>query len=170
MKNITLKSMTRELCHELFRHFEADPAVFRKDQAFRQYRYSQSGCDSYYDRQIALGRIYLAIMLNDRIIGEIILKNIDREQSSCRLSIHLVSDSVKNRGYGTAAEILALEYAFTVEGMNCVYADALRENKRSIRVLEKAGFKKTGQDEIYSYYVCAAPNDGKGPEPSGNPS
>lgn len=99
MKNITLKSMTRELCHELFRHFEADPAVFRKDQAYRQYQYMKSGCDSYYERQKALGRIHLAIMLNDRPIGEIILKNIDREQSSCRLSIHLMNDSV-NAGVG----------------------------------------------------------------------
>jgi len=100
----------------------------------------------------------MAIMLEDAPIGEIILKNTDREQSSCHLSIHLVSDSVKNKGYGTAAEILALEYAFTIEGMKYVYANALRENKRSRHVLKKAGFEMIGQDEIYCYYVCTAPN------------
>lgn len=156
-KNITLKPMTRTLCHRLFQNFRSDPDVFRDDQPVTEYRYTPEGCNAYYDRQKALDRIHLGIMLQDQIIGEIILKNIDHEQASCRLSIHLMNDSVKNRGFGTAAEILALEFAFAKEQIKTVYADALVKNTRSRHVLEKAGFRETGNDGTYSYYVCARP-------------
>ena len=39
------------------------------------------------------------------------------------------NDSFKNRGYGTQAEMLTLEYAFTALNMKAVFADAIHKNK-----------------------------------------
>ena len=66
--------------------------------------------------------------------------NLDSEKGYCTLSIHMKNNSVKNRGFGTQAEILALEYAFGSLGMETVFADAVHKNKRSQHVLEKVGF------------------------------
>ena len=65
-----------------------------------------------------------------------------------------MNDSVKNKGYGTRAEILALEYVFDVLEIETVYADTILKNKRSQHVLEKVGFVKYRQDKSYCYYRC----------------
>ena len=73
---------------------------------------------------------------------------------SCVMSIHLQNDSVKNRGFGTQAEVLALQYAFHEMKMETVCADAIKKNQRSWHVLEKVGFRITHQDDgfVYSRY------------------
>ena len=68
------------------------------------------------------------------------------------MSIHLQNDAVKNKGYGTSAEKLALEYSVKVLGMKTVLADALIKNKRSQHVLEKVGFHFVRKDEMFCYY------------------
>lgn len=69
----------------------------------------------------------------------------------------MINDSYKNKGYGTAAERLILEYAFRELEMQTVFADALIGNQRSQRVLEKVGFIKTHQDDQFVYYRCDRP-------------
>ena len=64
------------------------------------------------------------------------------------------NDSVKNKGYGTQAEILALQYAFKEMKLNTVYAEAIHKNKRSQHVLKKVGFVETHQDNTFIYYRC----------------
>ena len=87
-------------------------------------------------------------------IGELQLKRIDRQNKECTLSIHLQNDEVKGRGYGAAAERLALEYAFTVMGMAAVNADAVVKNTRSQHVLEKVGFKFVREENGFRFYRC----------------
>lgn len=94
------------------------------------------------------------MMLQDAPIGEVILKNVDEAGRSCVMSIHLQNDSVKNRGFGTQAEVLALQYAFREMKLETVYADAIKKNQRSRHVLEKVGFKMTHIDEAFTYYRC----------------
>ena len=86
--------------------------------------------------------MHLAIMHGIVPVGEVILKNIDPNQRCCTLGIHLRNDSAKNKGYGTAAEILALQYAFHKLQCETVYEDAIHKNLRSQHVLEKVGFVK----------------------------
>ena len=74
--------------------------------------------------------MHLAIMHGIVPVGEVTLKNIDPNQRCCTLRINLRNDSVKNKGSGTAAEILALQYAFHKLRCETVYADA------SIRICE----------------------------------
>lgn len=152
--NIRLCHMTKELARQYFRNFQMDPMLFTDDSQFRPYVYNQADCDARVDRYAQLSRIYLAVMLDEEPVGEIVLKNIDSEQHHCTLGICLVSDTYKNRGIGTKAEILTLEYAFNELGMETVYADSIHRNKRSRHVLEKVGFRETGRDDAFVYYRC----------------
>ena len=154
MTNICLCSMSRELCREYFDGFTNDPMVYENQEEYKPYVYDQDHCDRYWQRQKDLGRIHLAIMLGSQVIGEIILKNVDPVAMHCTLSIHLKNDTVKNKGYGTTAEILALDYSFEILKMKTVFADALRKNQRSHRVLAKAGFAKIHEDDTFIYYKC----------------
>ena len=144
--------MTRALVHCYYRHFTNDPDIFLDSQPFVPYQYSVEHCDAYWEKQRSRNRVHLAVMLEDRPIGEILLKHIDKENRTCTLSIHLQNDAVKNKGYGTSAEKLALEYSVKVLGMKTVLADALIKNKRSQHVLEKVGFHFVRKDEMFCYY------------------
>ena len=99
-----------------------------------------------------MDRVDYLIMLGEAPVGEIALKHIDSEKKTCELSIHLQNDSVKNRGYGTRAEQLAVDHAFRVTGMKEIRADAVLKNKRSQHVLERVGFRETGRDDLFVHY------------------
>lgn len=152
--NICLSNMTNPLMHSFFRGFTNDPDVFEDEARFREFQYSPERADQYWCRQRERNRVHLAVMLENEPIGEVILKHIDPERKSCTLSIHMKNDSVKNCGYGTQAEILALRYAFCDLDMKTVFADALIKNTRSRHVLIKVGFREISQNEAYCYYRC----------------
>lgn len=152
MDGITLKEMTKELCRELFRGYEYDPMIFADMSTFKPYEYSEEKADAHFEKQNAPDRKSFAIMLNDEAIGEVYFKHIDRDNGTCELGIGIKNDSFKNCGYGTAAENLAIEYAFVKVNMNAVLADTIHKNERSAHVLEKAGFHFVSKDEMFRYY------------------
>ena len=152
--NIRLCKMTKTLNRIYFRKFEYDPDLFDDMSEFQPYSYDRAKCDAYWYRQQNLGRVHLAIVCGIVPIGEVILKNIDRTNRCCTLSIHLRNDSVKNRGYGTEAEIQALRFAFKKLQCSTVYADTILKNVRSQHVLEKVGFQETHRDDSFVYYRC----------------
>ena len=155
--DITLTPMTRPLCHALYRGFENDPGTFMDMTRFAPYEYTPEKADRYFEEQQAPDRIVFMIMEDGGPVGEVKLKYIDRETKQCSLGIHLQNDRAKNRGIGTAAERLALDYAFDVLGMETVNADAVLKNKRSQHVLEKVGFTFVREDDTFRYYVCKRP-------------
>ena len=155
---ITLAPLTRELCHTLFRRWENDPAVYEEEAAFTPYIYDPAETDRYWESRQVPDRVMFAVTLSGEPIGEVQLKRIDRAAGECTLSIHLRSNDAKDRGYGTVAEKLALEYAFEELGMRAVNADALVKNTRSQRVLEKAGFRFLQEENGFRYYRCACPS------------
>lgn len=151
---ITLKPMTIELCHAFYKEFVLDLSLFKDPSQYKPYIYSETDCNAYYERHQRLGRIHLAVMLQDAPIGEIVLKNIDPECRCCTMGITMINDNVKGKGYGTAAEMLTLKYAFEQLGMDTVYADSLMGNQRSQHVLEKVGFTEFSRDDTFVYYSC----------------
>ena len=152
--NVYLCKMTEPLLQQFFQGFANDPDLFSDMNHFTAYTYSETAVNERWERQRQLRRIHLAVMLEQEPIGEVILKNLDSEKGYCTLSIHMKNNSVKNRGFGTQAEILALEYAFGSLGMETVFADAVHKNKRSQHVLEKVGFQKIREDMQFVYYRC----------------
>lgn len=154
MEEIALQIMTREQCHELYKDWENDPAIYMNPSSFHKYHYDAAAVDRYYDAKQSPSRVLFAIVKDGRTIGELHLKYIDRAQKECTLSIHMQNDAVKGKGYGTKAEQLALAYAFTVIGMNAVCADAVLRNIRSQHVLEKVGFTFEREKNGFRYYRC----------------
>ena len=153
-KEISLCIMTRELCHELYKSWENDPAIYMEMDLFAPYQYNETAVNRYFDSRQNPSRILFAIMRDGRPIGELQLKQIDPESKECTLSIHMQNDTVKGLGYGTYAEKLALKYAFDVLGMAVVNADTVVKNTRSQHVLEKIGFQLIGERDGFKYYRC----------------
>lgn len=154
MDELTLRIMTRDLCHRYFQEFQVDMDLFADKSKYQPYVYDRTECNTYFDRYVRLGRVHMAIMLGEEPIGELILKNIDKAKGACEMGISMKTDSFKNQGYGTRAEILALEYAFFELKMETVCADALLKNTRSQHVLKKIGFLETHRDDRFVYFRC----------------
>ena len=151
---ISLTPMTIELARQYYSEFVMDPDLFLDPKDYKPYVYSPESSDERVQRYAALGRIFLAVTLDGKPIGEVVLKQIDHGQKCCTMGISLVNDRYKNQGFGTAAEKLTLRYAFEQVGMETVYADAVITNLRSRHVLEKAGFHETHTDGKFAYYRC----------------
>lgn len=147
---ISIKPVTREMCHAFYKGFQNDPAIGH----YYEYVYSAEVADSYFDANSVPDRKMFAIMVDDQIVGECKLKNIDFVKRECSMGIHLQNDAVKGKGYGTQAERLILRYAFEELGMVAVNADAAQKNTRSQHVLEKVGFRYTHEDDTFKYYRC----------------
>ena len=153
MQTIQLKAMTRELCHELYRHWTNDASIYMDMRLFRPYVYNETAINRYFDaKENDASRRLFAIMLGNRVIGELQLKRIDHGKKECTLSIHMQNDTVKGNGYGTQAEYLAVKFAFDELGMTAVNADTIIKNTRSQHVLEKVGFRRIGEDGAFRYY------------------
>lgn len=150
---IVLHEVTRELLHAYYRGFDSDPDIFMDMSKFFTYQYDPEKIDAFWAaRQPKPDRREFLILADDTVVGELCLKHIDFEKKECELSIHLQNDAVKNKGYGTQAEKLAVRYAFEELGMETVLADAVLKNTRSQHVLEKVGFQFIRQDEMFKYY------------------
>ena len=147
---VSLKPMTRQMCHEFYKGFRNDPAIGH----YYEYVYTPEIADRYFETNSVADRKLFAIMIGDRIVGECKLKDIDLQKRECRMGIHLQNDAVKEKGYGTQAERLILQYAFEELGMLAVNADAALKNTRSQHVLEKVGFRYTHEDDNFKYYRC----------------
>ena len=149
--NIRLAPMTAEMYHDYLKEYENDPDLYLDKSRYEPYSYIKEKVDRYIQRQIDLKRIPLAIMCGDDIVGEIIIKNIE-EHRSATLSISLKNASYKDRGFGTQAEKLAIDYVFNELDIPVLYADTILTNTRSQHVLEKVGFTFIREDGQFKYY------------------
>ena len=152
MKEISLCLMTRELCHQFFREYEMDPAVYPDESEFQPYVYSEETADSYFDRKQVPGRLELVAIMDGHTIGSVQLKNIDEEKRECEFGFHMQNNSFKGLGYGTKIARLALEYAFENLDVDAVYAYTILKNTRSQHVLDKVGFKYINEEDGFKYY------------------
>ena len=150
---LRLVPSTKELTRAFYRVFAHDPALFEDESRLVPYVYDEAAVDAKFEeRQKRVNNSPYFILLGDEVIGELVLKNLDEKEKSCELGICLVNDSVKNKGYGTAAERLALEKAFDELGLETVLADCLLKNTRSQHVLQKLGFRFVSEDGHFKYY------------------
>ncbi len=148
---VYLKEMSSEMYHEFFRQYENDIDLYYDKSEYEPYCYSKERVEKYMKRVQEKKRVPLAIMYGDEIIGEILFKNI-KEKRCATLSVVLINSDWKNRGLGTRAELLAVDYAFTQLGVKDLYADTVLTNTRSQHVLEKVGFKLIKEENNFRFY------------------
>lgn len=147
-KTIELREYSEKACHDFFKNYVEDPIL-----SSRHFTYDVNKVAHYYQLKSSdKNRIIFGIYLENTIIGEIQLKAIDLNEKCGTLSIILVNDSVKGKGYGTKAESLIIEYAFNELRLNKIYADTTLANVVSQHILLKLGFKHIKDDQGMRYY------------------
>lgn len=148
---ITLKPMTTQMYHTFFKEYQNDPDLYLDPEDFFEYRYEEAKVDAYIQRQHQLNRLPFAIMHGEEIVGE--LKLYDIQPHTCAtLGITMKQQQFKDRGFGTQAEILAIQYVFRELDIPVLYADSILTNTRSQHVLEKVGFRFLYEDEQRRHY------------------
>ncbi len=80
----------------------------------------------------------------DRPVGRCLLFAIDTVNRSAMLGIVIGEKSAWNRGLGTEATRLLLDYAFNLLNLHSVMLGTFEFNRRAIRTYEKAGFQRIG--------------------------
>ena len=150
-RGVYLQPMTAEMYHAYFREYQNDPDLFLDKSAYRPYVYDEDAVNRYIQRQIDLRRRVFAIMFDGEMVGELIIKNIV-QQESATLGLAMRNAKYKDRGFGTKAEQLAIEYVFHELDIPVLYADAILTNTRSQHVLEKVGFRLIREEGDFRYY------------------
>ena len=104
--------------------------------------------------------------ISNEIIGFCGFKNIDYLNQTAGVGITLGNKNFWNKGYGTEALSLLLNYGFTALNIHNIFLTVLSNNNRAIKCYEKIGFKKIGSrreslmrnrqknDEIYMDILC----------------
>ena len=141
---IKLALMTAEMYRSYFRKYENDPDLYLPGQEYIPYEYSDEKVEKYIRRQQDLKRVPLAILYDDEIVGEIVIKDIEQHKSAA-MSICLKNAQYKGSG-------LAVQYVFDHLDIPTLYADTIQTNTRSQHVLEKAGFSLIREDQDFKYY------------------
>ena len=149
--------MTPEMYHEFFREYQNDMDLYLDKNEFFEYVYDKSKVDAYIQRQIDLKRLPFAIMLGNDIVGELKIYDIEVCKSAT-LGITMKNKNYKDRGFGTRAEQLAIEYVFYELDIPMLYADSVLTNTRSQHVLEKVGFRFIYEDEQRKHYKLTRAN------------
>jgi ribosomal-protein-alanine N-acetyltransferase len=81
----------------------------------------------------------------DAIIGRIALGNVVRGAWRNATLGYWIAETAGGRGHGTTAARLICEFAFRHAGLHRVQPAVIPRNVRSIRVVEKAGFRREGR-------------------------
>jgi len=99
--------------------------------------------------------IHLAIEETETgdFVGLVSLKNISWIDRNAEFAIVLVSEDKTGKGYGKAATIAIIEYAFTTLNLHRIYLSVLSSNIRAKTLYEKVGFKQEGLWREHAYMM-----------------
>ena len=91
-------------------------------------------------------KVYLSIikLSNDELIGNISLMNIDHINKTATLGIMIGKNDEREKGYGTEAINLLLDYAFNHLNLNNIMLEVLDTNERAKKCYLKCDFKELG--------------------------
>lgn len=86
---------------------------------------------------------------SDRLIGRVALTAFARGVFQNANIGYFMAQDQNGKGYMTAAVRMSVDHAFRSLGLHRVQAGVMPRNLRSLRVLEKAGFRREGLAERY---------------------
>lgn len=81
----------------------------------------------------------------DKLIGTVGLERIDRTNRTAMLGIFIGDKEYLNKGYGTEAIRLLLDYGFNYMNLHSIKLHLMSYNERALRCYKKCGFKETGR-------------------------
>lgn len=82
---------------------------------------------------------------SDKLIGNIGLKDINHLHRTATLGIFIGDKECRNKGYGTDAIKLLLDYGFNYLNLKNIKLDVFEFNQRAKACYEKCGFKEYGR-------------------------
>lgn len=89
---------------------------------------------------------FMIVRLEDDVaIGTISLENINNINRRATLGIFIGDKSGRNKGYGTEAIRLILDYGFNYLNLNNIKLDLMEFNERALACYKKCGFKEYGR-------------------------
>ena len=94
------------------------------------------------DNEIVL---FIVRLEDDKLMGSIGLHSIDNINKSATLGIFIGEESGRNKGYGTEAVRLILDYGFNYLNLNNIKLDVMEFNDMAIVCYKKCGFKEYGR-------------------------
>lgn len=87
----------------------------------------------------------IVVKETDEMIGTISIENINHINREGTLGIFIGNKKYQNRGYGTEAIHLILEYGFRYLNLNNINLDVMEFNERAIACYKKCGFQEMGR-------------------------
>ena len=101
--------------------------------------------DAWYERLRIDPKIWLkAVLAGERLIGCASVESIDEKNRKCELGLIIGEADCWGAGVGRMVFREMLRYAFEDLGMHRVWAAVARGNRRSIRLVNRAGFVQEG--------------------------
>lgn len=88
---------------------------------------------------------FIVRLEDDEVIGTIGLHEINNIDRTSTLGIFIGDKSGRNKGYGTEAIRLILEYGFKYLNLNNIDLDVFSFNERAIACYKRCGFKEYGR-------------------------
>ncbi|OLS21780.1 MAG: Spermidine N(1)-acetyltransferase [Candidatus Thorarchaeota archaeon AB_25] len=92
------------------------------------------------------GHLYLAVEEKGtkEFLGVARIEDLRLPHNRGEVGISIYNPEKRGKGYGTDAMLVLLGVGFEILGLNSIYLDTMEDNKRSIEVYEKIGFKRVG--------------------------
>ena len=88
---------------------------------------------------------FIVRLEDDKLIGTIGLHDIDHINRRATFGIFIGDKNVRNKGYGTEAIRLILEYGFRYLNLNNINLCLMEFNERALACYKKCGFKEYGR-------------------------
>lgn len=82
---------------------------------------------------------------NDKMVGTVSIENIDHLNRCGTLGVFIGDKDYRDKGYGTEAIRLILEYGFKYLNLKNINLDLVAVNTRAYRCYQKCGFKEYGR-------------------------
>lgn len=89
-------------------------------------------------------QVMFGIEFEKQLVGFIQLAMIDLRMRRASLGIGIGAKHLRGQGIGGTALRLILDYAFTMKGLERVYAEVFSFNQRSQKLMEHVGFQREG--------------------------
>ena len=96
-------------------------------------------------------RFCIVTLEENKMIGTISLEQINTISRRATLGIFIGNKEYRNKGYGSEAIELILDYGFNYMNLNNIYLQLIECNDRAKRCYEKCGFKEFGRRRKCEY-------------------